>query len=631
AAAAETLTVWYNDLPSYAAGGELHWWNDTVFYEIFVRSFQDGDGDGIGDFAGLTARLDQLNDGDPATDTDLGITGIWLMPINDAPSYHGYDATGYTAINPDYGTLEDFETFLAAAHARGIKVIVDYVMNHCSDQHPWFQASAANDPAYADWFRWSATDPGQTGPWGQQVWHWRGGRWYYGLFTGGMPDLNYDTPAVRDAMFAAADWWLGTVGVDGFRLDAVLYIDEDGAQLQNTAGTLQFWHDFNAHIKAAAPEAMTVGEAWTASTTAVQYVIDDRLDLCFEFDLAYALMGATNGGDAGWPAGKLAQVTTLYPRQQFAPFLTNHDQDRSFTVLGEDPGKAKLAAGMLLMMPGVPFLYYGEEIGMTGSGAHENIRSPMQWTGGAAAGFTTGTPWEPVHADYTLRNVAAQDADPASLRSWYRTLIAARKASPALRRGDAVVLSPSTSAVLAFLRRDPAQTALCVANTADWPVGGLMLDGAAGWLPPGEHVLVNLFDANDRPAVVVDEAGTISGLSLGARQAAAYVAEEVSDVALDPGLVPGAAPRLDPARPNPFNPRTSLRFFLPAGGPVRLAVYDLAGREVARLLDGHLPAGGHEAAWSGADTAGRAAAAGTYVARLDAPGGSRSIKLMLVK
>ena len=257
------ILVWYNDYPPPAGTGELHWWNDAVFYEIFVRSFHDSDGDGIGDLQGLTQKLDYLNDGDPATDDDLGITGIWLMPINDSPSYHGYDAVDYRAINPDYGTMADFQAFLAAAHARGIKVIIDYVMNHCSNQHPWFVAAAQNDPTYRDYFRWSASDPGETGPWGQDVWHWNTSGWYYGLFWSGMPDLNYDTPAVKTEMFDTATYWLDTIGVDGFRLDAVLYIDEDGGQLQNTPETLQFWQDYNTHVKAVKPDVLSVGEAWT--------------------------------------------------------------------------------------------------------------------------------------------------------------------------------------------------------------------------------------------------------------------------------------------------------------------------------------------------------------------------------
>ena len=211
-----------------------------------------------------------------------------------------------------------------------------------------------------------------------------------------------------------------TVGVDGFRLDAVLYIHEVGDQLQNTPETLQFWQDYSLHVKSVNPDVLSVGEAWTGSNTVVQYVIDDRLDFCFEFDLSYAMVGAADGGDADYLRIKSDQVYNLYPYLQYAPFLTNHDQDRSFTIFGEDQAKAKVAAGIYLAMPGVPFMYYGEEIGMVGSGAHENIRTPMQWTAGTQAGFTTGTPWQAVNANYTQYNVAVEEADAGSLLNWYK-------------------------------------------------------------------------------------------------------------------------------------------------------------------------------------------------------------------
>ena len=182
--------------PTTAEDAGLKWWNDRVFYEVFVRSFKDSDEDGIGDFRGLTASLDYLNDGDPSSTDDLGITGIWLMPIFPSPSYHGYDVVDYRSINPDYGTMEDFDAFLDAAHQRGIAVIIDLVINHTGVDHPWFQASRAGDPEYADWYLWSDTDPATTGPWGQQVWHQADGRHYFGLFWRGMPDLNLDLPAV---------------------------------------------------------------------------------------------------------------------------------------------------------------------------------------------------------------------------------------------------------------------------------------------------------------------------------------------------------------------------------------------------------------------------------------------------
>ncbi|HEX8384898.1 MAG TPA: alpha-amylase family glycosyl hydrolase, partial [Rubricoccaceae bacterium] len=341
--------------------GVLAWWNDAVFYEVFVRSFADSDGDGVGDLAGLTSRLDYLNDGDPATTDDLGVTGIWLMPISPSPSYHGYDVTDYEAVEPDYGSLADLRQFLDEAHARGIRVVVDFVMNHSSDQHPWFQAALRNEAPYRDFYRWSPTRPAYLGPWGQEVWHSRTGAYNYGIFARGMPDLNFGTPAVRDSLFAAADFWLRDVGVDGFRLDAVRYIMEEGPVLLDLPATHQFLAAFGDHVDAADPEAYTVCEAWGATDIVVPYLTEGRLDTCFEFDLATAMLGAVNTGDARALAAQMQEVYDAYPHLQYATFLTNHDQDRVMSVVGQNEGKARAAAALLLTLPGVPYLYYGEE------------------------------------------------------------------------------------------------------------------------------------------------------------------------------------------------------------------------------------------------------------------------------
>ncbi len=618
------ILVWYDDLApggGHDGSGELYWWNDVVFYEVFVRSFQDSDGDGIGDFQGLTQRLDHLQ--------DLGVGGLWLMPINDSPSYHGYDAVDYRALNPDYGTMADFQAFLAEAHARGMKVIVDYVMNHCSDQHPWFQASAAGDPTYRDWYRWSPADPGQTGPWGQNVWHWNSGDWFYGLFWSGMPDLNYAEPAVKTEMFDTAAWWLDTVGVDGFRLDAVLYLDEDGAVLQNTAETLQLWQDFGAHVRATSPDALTVGEAWTSSNTVVQYVIDDRLDLCFEFDQAYAIVDAVNAGDAGWLRTKTAQVYELYPYLQYASFLTNHDQNRLMESVGFHDGRARAAAAVLLTLPGVPFLYYGEEIGMVGSGAHENIRTPMQWTPSSQAGFTTGSPWWPVNGDYATVNVETQGSDPGSLLSWYRDLIAVRNESPALRRGDFHALAPSDNAVLSFLRSHDTQTVVCAVNTSSWSAGAVDLDGVtADVLPAGEYQAVNLLDTADVRTVTVDAAGTVTGIELGGHEAVVY-ALTVSTSAIDAPPSPG--PSIDSAAPNPFNPSVRVVFTTRAPEGATATVHDSRGRRVARLATTPLGADRHEAVWDGCADDGRALPSGVYVVMVSDTSGSVSDKVTLAR
>lgn len=342
---------------------DAHWWNDAVFYEIFVRSFYDEDGDGKGDFKGLIEKLDYLNDGDPATHTDLGITGIWLMPIHQSPSYHGYDVTDYRTIEADYGTNADFSAFIEAAHQRGINVIIDYVMNHSSSDHPWFIESKNEGSVYRDWYRWSDTNPGGLGPWGQTVWHSDGNDYYYGLFWGGMPDLNYETPAVKEEMFDIACFWLEDMQVDGFRLDAVKYIYETGNQLEDMEETFEFFRDFRSFYKSVNPDAFAVGEAWTSTDKVKKYVENDRLDYCFEFDLAGALLNAANNGNASALTKQVEEVMVAYPYLQFGTFLTNHDQNRVMDVLGRDVTRAKLASQLLLSLPGIPYIYYVKRSG----------------------------------------------------------------------------------------------------------------------------------------------------------------------------------------------------------------------------------------------------------------------------
>jgi glycosidase len=609
---------------------EIAWWNDCVFYEIFVRSFYDSDGDGIGDLQGLTQKLDYLNDGDPETATDLGITGIWLMPINASPSYHGYDVVDYRSINPDYGTMADFATFLDAAHARGIRVIIDYVMNHSSSQHPWFQQAEQNDPAFRDYYRWSASDPGQSGPWGQDVWHYDDTGWYYGLFTGGMPDLNYETQAVRDSMFATASYWLETVGVDGFRLDAVLYIQEDGDLLQNTEETYQFWHDYNQHVKQAAPEALSVGEAWTNTSTVLNYVTNDRLDFCFEFDLAYATLNAVNWGDAQALAFKAQEVYELYPHLQFGTFLTNHDQDRALNVVGHDENKAKVAAALYLTLPGIPFLYYGEEIGMVGSGPHPVIRRPMQWTGGTNAGFTSGTPWTDINENFEDYNVLVEQQDPASLLAWYDRLIALRNDQAALRRGEHFTLGSSDSRVIGYLRRHEGEKLLVVANTSSAPVGGFTLSSYGGLLPPGDYTLANLLDPGDTVEVTVSPAYEISGLTTGAYEVSIYEVTSESGTDPDGEEPPASGSRLLRSRPSPFHPATTIEYELTASAQVRLSVHDIAGRRLAVLHDGLQTPGQHDVVWAGVDERGRPLGSGVYFAHLETGGDSQVLKLLLL-
>lgn len=254
---------------------QLDWAEGTVFYEVFVRSFADSDGDGIGDFRGLTSKLDYLNDGKPGTSSDLGVGGVWLMPVFRSPSYHGYDVTDYEHVNPEYGTEEDFDRLLAEAHRRGIKVIVDLVMNHTSSTHPWFvEAAADTASAHRDWYVWSDRDLGWGQPWNPvgPTWHPSTHGWYYGVFWSGMPDLNFRNPAVRAEMLRIADLWLAR-GVDGFRLDATRHLIETGpgAGESDADETHAFLRQLSAHIRRVRPDALLVGENWTDTATIAPY------------------------------------------------------------------------------------------------------------------------------------------------------------------------------------------------------------------------------------------------------------------------------------------------------------------------------------------------------------------------
>jgi alpha-amylase len=459
------------------------WLRGAVFYEVFVRSFADSDGDGIGDLRGLIGKLDYLNDGDPETTTDLGVTGIWLMPVFASPSYHGYDVTDYETVNPDYGTNDDLLQLLDEAHARGMRVILDFVLNHTSSEHPWFLDAASSRAAeHRDWYVWSERDPGWVQPWGGSypTWHLNptDGAYYYGIFWGGMPDLNYRTPAVQSEVERLTRLWLGR-GVDGFRLDAVRYLIETGPDQvgqQDTAETHAYWKQFSTLVRAVRPDAAVVGEVWADSGVIATYYGStdavaggDELAMTFDFPLASAVLDGVARGDAVGVASALERVASLYPAGVVdAPFLTNHDQVRVATRLANDAGALRSAAALLLTLPGTPFVYYGEEIGLrngTGSG-DEAKRTPMPWDASNGGGFTTGTPWYPFAPGQATTNVAAQLADPRSLLAHYRGLIAARSASPALGAGDLQVLTPVTGVapVLAFARELGAERVLVAVN-----------------------------------------------------------------------------------------------------------------------------------------------------------------------
>ncbi|MBI4731909.1 MAG: alpha-amylase [Chloroflexi bacterium] len=473
------------------------WWNDSVFYEIFVRSFNDSDGDGVGDFNGITAKLDYLNDNNPETTSDLGVTGIWLMPINPSPSYHGYDVTDYLAVNPEYGTLDDFKNMVNEAHARGIRVIIDLVLNHTSRDHAWFVASRDPSSEYRDYYIWVDEKPNYNGPWGQKVWIAHSTGYYYALFWEGMPDLNYTNPAVTDEMNAAISFWLTETGIDGFRLDAARHLIEEGVLQENTDSTHAWYENFRPYYKAINPDAVTVGEIWDDMNAINEYIQGDELDLAFQFGLAEAFVSSANESNAGTALGELKLSYKLLPSLQYAPFLTNHDQNRTLSQLGGDINKAKVAASMLLTAPGVPFLYYGEEVGLMGEKPDEDIRRPMQWSADAHAGFSTDFPWRSPGEGWETNNVASETDDPASLLSHYRTLIRTRNDHAALRVGDTYAVRADNSAVYSILRVSAEEVVLVVINLSDAPVSGYSLSLEESDVAPGMYRAFPILGALD--------------------------------------------------------------------------------------------------------------------------------------
>ena len=496
------------------------WWNDAVFYEIFVRSFYDSNADGVGDLQGIIQKLDYLNDGNPNTDTDLGVTALWLMPIFPSPSYHGYDVTDYRNIDEEYGNMNDFKALITAAHARGIKIVIDFVGNHTSDQHPWFTASASNE-SKRDWYLWNSNKPSYNGPWGQEVWHERNGSYYYGLFWGGMPDLNYTNQEVTNEIKNTLRFWKEEVGVDGFRIDAVKHWIENGDQQENTAATLAWWRDLYVFQKSLDPGLMMVGEAWTSTQNIAPYS-DKRLDYCFEFDLSYALIDGINNQTNSGLKSKMSEIISTYETNQYGTFLTNHDQDRSFYRFGMDERKAKLAARILLSLPGVPYIYYGEEVGMLGQKPDEDIRRPMQWTSSANAGFSSTQPWHPLNNNYANYNVANQQLESESIWSQYQIWIKQRTLNIALRSGNYDFIESNNSRMFSYLRADSeSNTAFAVIhNLSSQNTDDITIRINNSSLTEGTYNLINILNNQNMGSINVISSGafdtTLSEVTLAA-------------------------------------------------------------------------------------------------------------------
>jgi len=497
-----------------AAAGEGAWWRDAVFYQVFVRSFQDADAgpyadDGIGDLQGLIDRLDYINDGDPATSTDLGADALWLLPVFPSPSYHGYDVTDYTGVNPDYGDLELFRRFLAEAHRRGIRVILDFVLNHTSVQHPWFVDAVREDidSPFRDYFIFAPEELQLAGPWGERCWHYLNGDYFYGVFSSGMPDWNFHDPAVVEHHYNAARFWLEDVGVDGFRLDAVRFFFEDGDVLQDTPETKDWLREFTARARSFNPQAFVIGEAWADTDQVASYVTGGSLDTAFEFDLAKAFIESARFNAIKVFTDRLTRVRAAFDGRPWAAFLSNHDKERTMSQLEGSVAKAKLAASLQLLGEGIPFIYYGEEIGMTGRKPDPDLRTPMQWSAEPHAGFSESEPWRPANADFTATNVALQSADPDSLLSHYRTLIRARKDSPALVHGRPLPLQVDGRTVWAELRATDNELTLLLVNFRNLPTAKWSLSIAGSPLAEGEWSLVNVLGDDPIEPPALDASG----------------------------------------------------------------------------------------------------------------------------
>lgn len=440
-----------------------------VYYEVFVRSFADSNGDGIGDLNGLTKKLDYLNDGNPKTTSDLGVDAIWLMPINTSPSYHKYDVSDYYNIDPEYGTIQDFEKLITQAHKRGIKVIMDLVVNHTSSQNKWFQDSEKSKTnPYRDYYTWvnanqNDYDLNATSSWNSQVWHKYGDSYYYGIFWDQMPDLNYENPKVRREIENIAKFWLKK-GADGFRLDAAMHIYGAGelpkSQQKNAlTKTLQWWKEFRNACKTVNPNVYLAGEVWDDSTGDEPSVIAPYykvFDTNFNFTIGQtgtsSIIDMVNMEQDSDFANSLNDIYNKYSKQSAnyidAPFLSNHDQERSMSILN-DINKAKLAANIYMTLPGNPFIYYGEELGMKGNKPDENIRQPFIWNKSLKAPVAK---WEGLTDNEKTQSEEQQIKDPNSLLNHYKKLIKLRHSYVALMSGDFQPINSGNDYVVAYSR-----------------------------------------------------------------------------------------------------------------------------------------------------------------------------------
>jgi maltose alpha-D-glucosyltransferase/alpha-amylase len=511
------------DVPSSQRDPE--WFRRAVFYEVFVRSFHDANGDGVGDLRGLTQRLDYLQ--------WLGIDCVWLPPFFSSPLRDGgYDVSDYTGILPEFGDLGDFITFVEAAHARGIRVIVDFVMNHTSDAHPWFQASRSDPQGpYGDFYVWADDDSGmadariifsdtETSNWSFDP---ERRQYYFHRFFSHQPDLNYYNPKVRRKIMAALRFWLD-LGIDGFRLDAVPYLyHEEGTNGENLPQTHEFLREVRAMVDRYYPDRVLLAEANQWPADVMDYFGDpdvggDECHMAFHFPVMPRIFMAVRQGSARPISEILAQTPAIPRRCQWGIFLRNHDEltlemvtdeerDYMYSEYAKDPRmkanvgirrrlaplldndrrQMELFSALLFSLPGSPVLYYGDEIGMGDNiwlGDRDGVRTPMQWTPDRNAGFSNCDPgrlylpaiMDPVYG-YQRTNVESQTKDTSSLLHWTKRMIEVRKENPAFGLGSYVAVESTNPAVLAFVRELAAEHSpdgresivLCAMNLSRYP------------------------------------------------------------------------------------------------------------------------------------------------------------------
>jgi maltose alpha-D-glucosyltransferase/alpha-amylase len=487
---------------------DLGWYKDAVIYQIHVRSFCDSNNDGIGDFQGLAQRLDYVQ--------ELGVNAIWLMPFFPSPLRDdGYDISDYRSIHPSYGTLADFKTFLSSAHDRGIRIIIEMVANHTSDQHPWFiESRSSRDNPKRNWYVWSETDTKYRGTriifldseMSNWAWDPISKEYYWHRFFNHQPDLNYDNPAVHEEMWDIMKFWL-ELGVDGFRLDAVPYlVEREGTNCENLPETHAIIRDLRKRVDEQFPGTLLLAEAnqWPADLRA--YFGDgDEFHMAFHFPLMPRMFMALKLEDRKPITEILQQTPAIPPSSQWALFLRNHDEltlemvtdmerdymydiyarDRSMRLnlgirrrlaplLDNDRRRIELMNGMLMSLPGTPIIYYGDEIGMGDNiylGDRNGVRTPMQWSGGWNGGFSGADPeslysppiLNPVYG-YQAVNVLSQKRTEHSLLSWMKHIINTRRSTPVFGSGSIEFLYPANHRVLAYVRQLGNEKILIVNN-----------------------------------------------------------------------------------------------------------------------------------------------------------------------